>query len=204
MSLYPHDDFTLQSTPQSGVHDIPIRPAWPEREWTYTLDGDITGDQYYFDLTLYNLFPYYPYYTCYSIELILDQSGDQTVLVGADLDCIVTTTRFYGTVTGLDPQANSGDTLIYRISHRAGAYGGTYIGGDTNAHIEIPSSGSSLPTDFDGNCVVDLADIMLIVGHWRETDTSPNWDPVYDLDGDEAITIVDIMIVVADWGETCS
>ena len=66
--------------------------------------------------------------------------------------------------------------------------------------------------DLDGNCVVDIADILLVASRWRtscakrdpdnDPDT-PNYEARYDLDNDCDIDIVDIMLVVVHWGETC-
>jgi hypothetical protein len=66
--------------------------------------------------------------------------------------------------------------------------------------------------DLDGNCVVNVADIMLVASRWRTScdnpdpdnnlDT-PNYGCRYDLDYDCDIDIVDIMLVVKHWGEIC-
>lgn len=135
-ALFPHADYTLQRAAQATVSDIAIRPAWPSREWTYTLNGDITGNQYYIDLTLYSIV--YP--AGYLIEIILDQNGIRTTLA-SDHVAVWGTGRINRTLSGLDPAAAAGDHLILRISHTSGAYGGTLIGGNTNAHIGIPGDG---------------------------------------------------------------
>ena len=62
---------------------------------------------------------------------------------------------------------------------------------------------SSLPGDVNGDCVVDIVDIMLIAVRWGTHDGDANYDPYYDLDHDGDIDIVDIMLVAAHWGETC-
>lgn len=57
--------------------------------------------------------------------------------------------------------------------------------------------------DFNGNGVVDVADIQLVASHWRCKCGDVCYDPLYDLDHDCDIDIVDIMLVTAHWGETC-
>ena len=62
---------------------------------------------------------------------------------------------------------------------------------------------SSLPADVNGDCVVDIVDIMLVAARWGAHDGDANYDSLYDLDHDGDIDIVDIMEVTAQWGETC-
>nr|MBC8447313.1 metallophosphoesterase [Chloroflexota bacterium] len=57
--------------------------------------------------------------------------------------------------------------------------------------------------DLDCDCDVDIADIMLVAGHWHSAVGDEEYDPIYDLDDDGDIDIVDIMLVAVQWGETC-
>lgn len=62
--------------------------------------------------------------------------------------------------------------------------------------------------DFNGNDVVDVADIQQVANRWsaRYGNPNPDWPPynsLYDIDGDDDIDIVDIMLVAAQWGATC-
>ncbi len=66
--------------------------------------------------------------------------------------------------------------------------------------------------DLDGNCVVNVADIMLVASRWRTScadpdpdnnPDTPNYEGRYDLDHDCGIDIVDIMLVVVHWDERC-
>ena len=135
--LYLHSDYTLREQPQASVSDIPIRPAWPSRSWTYTLTGDITSNRYAFDVTLYNILPYWPYFSAYSIDFMLNRQGTSIPLAHYETGLILTQARISGTLTGVDPDALPGDVLVFKISYRVGAYGGAYIGGSTNARIGI-------------------------------------------------------------------
>jgi hypothetical protein len=56
--------------------------------------------------------------------------------------------------------------------------------------------------DVDGDCDVDVVDIMLVATRWEATLGEPRYDPRYDLDGDGDIDVVDIMLVSSHWGET--
>jgi hypothetical protein len=56
--------------------------------------------------------------------------------------------------------------------------------------------------DVDGDCDVDVVDIMLVATRWNATLGEPRYDPRYDLDGDGDIDVVDVMLVASHWGET--
>jgi Spy/CpxP family protein refolding chaperone len=62
---------------------------------------------------------------------------------------------------------------------------------------------SSLPGDVNGDCAVDIVDIMLVAARWGAHAGDANYDPYYDLDHDGDIDIVDIVEVAAHWGEMC-
>ena len=57
--------------------------------------------------------------------------------------------------------------------------------------------------DMDGNCVVDVVDIMLVADRWRATIGDGNYNQLYDQDRDGDIDIVDIMTVASRWGCAC-
>ena len=59
-----------------------------------------------------------------------------------------------------------------------------------------------MPEDLDGDCLINIADIMVVASRWNTSEGDPDYDPAYDLDGDGDIDVVDIMLVV-HWGETC-
>jgi hypothetical protein len=62
---------------------------------------------------------------------------------------------------------------------------------------------SSLPGDVNGDCVVDIVDIMLVASCWSTSAGDPGYEVRYDMDGDGDIDIVDIMLVAVHWGEAC-
>jgi hypothetical protein len=57
--------------------------------------------------------------------------------------------------------------------------------------------------DLNGDDVVNIVDIMLVVACWGMTSTDPGWDSLYDLDGDGNIGIVDVMLVASHWRQHC-
>ncbi len=57
--------------------------------------------------------------------------------------------------------------------------------------------------DLDGNCVVNIVDIMLVACRWNATIGDIRYNATYDQDGDGNIDIVDIMLVAAHWREKC-
>ena len=71
---------------------------------------------------------------------------------------------------------------------------------------------SGLFGDLDGDCDVDIVDIMLVACRWQtscdnpdpdDDPDTPNYDALYDVIADCVIDISDIMQVAAHWGETC-
>jgi hypothetical protein len=65
----------------------------------------------------------------------------------------------------------------------------------------LPNQG--LSGDVNGDCAVDIVDIMLVASHWNTRTGDAGYDARYDLDGNGEINIVDIMIVAAQWNTHC-
>jgi len=61
----------------------------------------------------------------------------------------------------------------------------------------------SIPGDLDGDCDVDVVDIMIVANRWNTSEGEENYDPACDMDNDGDIDVVDIMIVASHWGDTC-
>ena len=68
----------------------------------------------------------------------------------------------------------------------------------------IGTNTSALVGDLDGDCDVDIADIMLVATRWHAAEGDPNYVAAYDLDDNGVIDIVDIMLVAVHWGESCT
>ncbi|MBM4431284.1 MAG: hypothetical protein FJ026_13210 [Chloroflexi bacterium] len=75
----------------------------------------------------------------------------------------------------------------------------TYDAAGNLLRVESPS----IYGDLDGDCDVDVADIMAVASRWATALGHPNYDPRYDLDSDGDIDVVDIMLVAAHWGDHC-
>jgi Leucine-rich repeat (LRR) protein len=57
--------------------------------------------------------------------------------------------------------------------------------------------------DLDGNCVVNIVDIMLVASRWGTNIGDIRYDGFYDLDNSGNIDIEDIMLVAVHWRERC-
>ena len=66
-----------------------------------------------------------------------------------------------------------------------------------------PTPSCDLPGDLNCDCIVDVADVMLVASHWHNSVGDNDYDPAHDLDDDGDVDIVDIMLVAVQWGETC-
>jgi len=95
--------------------------------------------------------------------------------------------------TSAEFQGEPGHTYHFRVRAQDRAHNWEPVK-DDDLTITIPST-CAVVGDFDGNGVVDVADVMEIAGRWRQFAGSP-----YDLDGDDKVTIADIMRVAAAWG----
>ncbi len=62
---------------------------------------------------------------------------------------------------------------------------------------------NGLAGDLDGNCSVDIVDIMQVAGRWGTQVGDVGYDEHDDLDGNGQVDIVDIMQVAGHWGESC-
>jgi hypothetical protein len=61
----------------------------------------------------------------------------------------------------------------------------------------------SLFGDMDGDCDVDVVDIMLVASRWGSSVGDPEYDARYDLDGNGTIDTADVMLVAARWDTHC-
>jgi len=109
-------------------------------------------------------------------------------------------------LTELDEGAESGDTIIFTINGQPAVPLGPdqplWTASGERLHVEL--SASTLFGDLDGDCDVDVVDIMMVASRWCCQRGDECYDVHCDLDGDGDIDIVDIMQVAAHWGEVCS
>ena len=59
---------------------------------------------------------------------------------------------------------------------------------------------SPLTGDVDGNCTVDLADLTILLGNYREIGATRCQG---DLDGDSDVDLSDLAALLATYGVTC-
>ncbi|MBN2517735.1 MAG: hypothetical protein JXB14_02740, partial [Candidatus Altiarchaeota archaeon] len=67
----------------------------------------------------------------------------------------------------------------------------------TGCYVGICRLGRCLSADLNGNGVVDLADILVIISNWATT------EPSVDLDGSGTANLGDVIKVIAVWAFTC-
>ncbi len=70
---------------------------------------------------------------------------------------------------------------------------GTTIG-DTRAFLLTPASNSS-PADLNGDCAVNVVDMLLLLGAWGECPSCPA-----DLDDDGDVDVADFLLLLSAWG----
>ncbi len=61
----------------------------------------------------------------------------------------------------------------------------------------------SLPGDLNGDCIVDLADIMIVANSYGKASGNPGFDPRADIDKNGVVDIVDAATVAFEYGQKC-
>ncbi len=69
---------------------------------------------------------------------------------------------------------------------------------------QVTVAATALNGDVNGDCSVDIVDIMQVAGRWGATSADADYDEADDLDNNGEIDIVDIMQVAGHWGDDCS
>jgi hypothetical protein len=72
----------------------------------------------------------------------------------------------------------------------------TMAGGEPANRVALLRS--ALPGDLDGNGLVDVRDLLLLLGAWGDCPDPPAACPA-DLDGDGSVGVTDFLILLADW-----
>jgi len=65
------------------------------------------------------------------------------------------------------------------------------------------STPTSSPFDFDGDCDIDIIDVMAVASRWNCSCGDACYDALYDLDSDCDIDITDIMATASRWNCRC-
>ena len=59
----------------------------------------------------------------------------------------------------------------------------------------------SVPGDVDGDRNVDIDDLLILIDHFWETSTAPNWNPNADINRDGKIDLDDLILLVDHFWE---
>ena len=151
-----------------------------------------------------------------TLGAFLGSGGRNTAALGPDIDNGTGRVAFGGFSYGTGSGAEGSGTLA-TITFSPQATGTTSLT-LTNVQLrdtlnyEIPADpqGGEIEVvhypfgDFDHDCDVDVADIMLVASRWNTHIGDPDYDPAYDFDGDGDIDVADIMQVATAWGNTCN
>lgn len=154
-------DFLSEYAPYSTTSEVIYYPSTPDSmEWIYPLDSDIEGDLYTFSLLLSSYSS-----TLYDCKILLRRNADELLIASTEFD-VSSYDRYEETVTGMDPLATSGDTLVFRMRWNKHAhfwlseYTSDIFGGSLDAsYILIPllataleeTPNSDVPSDFNLN-----------------------------------------------------
>ena len=120
--------------------------------------------------------------------------------------------------TGSVPDGPLGSGVLATINFQPGAIGSTSltfakshlldITGTVNiAHAHKPLTDTLLVAkcgDFNGDFVVTIGDILLMILQFGTNTGSPNWDARFDVNADGAVSIGDILIEVQEFGRACT
>ncbi len=60
------------------------------------------------------------------------------------------------------------------------------------------------PGDINGDCEVDLPDLVFMGEAWGSSPGDENWNEDVDLNCDEKIDLLDLGTLGQNWGDTCS
>lgn len=143
----------------------------------------------------------------------LAQSDRQFYLLGPNVDSGQVSFGAYSVGTGAGPEG-SGTLAVVTFAPQALGTSGldqqdTQLI-DTSAEVvaaEVYSASvtvlQTISGDLDGDCDVDIVDVMLVASRWDSEVGDPNYGVQYDLDGDDDIDVADIMRVAIHWGERC-
>jgi hypothetical protein len=59
------------------------------------------------------------------------------------------------------------------------------------------------PLDLNGDGVIDLLDLDIVVHAFGSTPGAPNWNPVADVNGDLRVDLLDYLIIRENFGPAC-
>jgi len=147
------------------------------------------------------------------LGVFLGRTGRNTIPVGPEIDNQMGTISFgaasFGESAGPD---GSGVLATIAFSPHATGISNLHLQGvkvtDTvpetiPVDLQDGQVTVSIPGDLNGDCVVDVVDIMIVASRWGAVEGEPRYNPACDMDNDGDIDVVDIMLVASRWGDTC-
>ncbi len=145
----------------------------------------------------------------------LGSTGRNIIPVGPDIDNQIGTVSF-GAASFGEQAGPDGPGVLATISFSPQATGesdlhlqSVQVTDTSTEEISVDLQDGSVTVqdniagDLDGDCDVDVVDIMIVASHWNTDEGEPGYDPVCDMDDDDDVDVVDIMIVASHWGDTC-
>jgi len=116
------------------------------------------------------------------------------------------------TVTSLAPGGTATLTFTWNTtgvplgSHTIKAQASS-VPGETNVVNNVKTatvtvlSPVALPTDINGDGVVDMKDVGAVARAFGESPGRPRWDPALDINGDGVIDLMDLALIARDFGK---
>jgi len=215
---------TPTATPTATPTGEPTSLVWidPPEQTAQLSEGNFTADVVISDVTNLGGFQLVLTFSPGIVHLegaelgdFLGSTGRGTIPVGPEIDNVAGTVTFAAASFG-EPSGPNGSGVLVTITFSPQA------GGTSDLHlqdVQIMDTASgpisvdrqdgqvtvteSIPGDLDGDCDVDVVDIMMVASHWNAVEGDPRYDPACDMDNDGDIDVVDIMLVASHWGSTC-
>jgi len=220
----PTNTNTSTPTPTATPTGEPTPLVWidPPEKTTQLSEGNFTVDVAIANVTDLGSFQFVLAFSpnivhAEGVELgdFLGSTGRNITPVGPEIDNQLGTVSFgaasYGEQAGAD---GSGVLATITFSPQANGVSSLHLQG-VQVTDTVPETISvdlqdgqvtvtdSIPGDLDGDCDVDVVDIMIVASHWGAVEGEPRYDPACDMDSDGDIDVVDIMLVASHWGSTC-
>ena len=139
---------------------------------------------------------------------------------GAETGCYNCANQTVPGSAGYAPETLAYLTEIVKLSQQAGIGYTIWNAGDWNdppAGVTgaLDTFGQFLPLpgttplrgplvgDVNGDCAVNIRDLVQVAAAYGSTPTSLNWNPLADINGDGKISLLDLVMVGIHFGETC-
>jgi len=131
----------------------------------------------------------------------IEELSDFQIADGNVLDSVPTPDPWVGQVLSFDVTTfvaelvDAGESFV-GITVRAETFGGLMMEeGGGFPRLTIETSGPGCPADVNGDGVVDVLDLLAVLGAWGETGELPE-----DVTGDGVVDVLDLLEVLGAWG----